>query len=391
MTSARRGTLLALAGLALAYPMANDGRGAGTVYRSPLALAVSTDGKTLCVSDKTAGCVSVFDAVAMKPLREIALPEEPQRLAISADGKTLFVALRKAHAVAVVDLAQATVTRRIAVGLWPSAVVLAEKHNRLYTSNRGDHTVSIVELSSGKELRRVPVGANRPLRRSRRTDRDCWWPICFPRARAPTRRTAADVSLIETGSMEAKARIKLPLGSTPAMGVAASPDGRWAYVVHAMGKFNLPITQLERGWVHTYAVSILDLGSARVLATLLLDDLTGGAADPWDVVVSPDGKRLWISHSGIHEVSTLEIGKVHDLLEGRVSEDLAGLKDGMRDNVWVRTRADRKQTEKLANDLTALVLAARFGACPAVGSAREVWQSRRTASDCSLPTTLAAP
>ena len=44
-------------------------------------------------------------------------------------------------------------------------------------------------------------------------------------------------------------------------GACISPDGKWAYVVHTVGRFILPITQLERGWVHTYAFSIIDIAA----------------------------------------------------------------------------------------------------------------------------------
>jgi YVTN family beta-propeller protein len=147
-----------------------------------------------------------------------------------------------------------------------------------------------------------------------------------------------------------------------------SPDGRWAYAVHALGRFNLPITQLERGWVHTYALSIVDLAAAKILATVLLDDLTGGSADPWAVVVSADGRRLWISHAGTHEVSTVEIAKVHELLDGKIPEALARLKDGGRDNVWVRIAQDKKLMPQLANDLTALYLAGAIRRSPSGGN-----------------------
>ena len=76
------------------------------VYRSPLAVAVSPDGKTLYVSDKTAGCVVVLDAVAGKKVREVAIADEANGLALSADGKTLYVAQRKANSIALVDTAK---------------------------------------------------------------------------------------------------------------------------------------------------------------------------------------------------------------------------------------------------------------------------------------------
>ena len=64
--------------------------------RSPLAVAVSPDGKTLYVSDKTALCVAVLDVAAGKMVREVPIAGEPHGLALSADGKTLYVAERKA-------------------------------------------------------------------------------------------------------------------------------------------------------------------------------------------------------------------------------------------------------------------------------------------------------
>ena len=56
-------------------------------FRSLLAVAVAPDGKTLYVSDRTAGCVAVLDAAAGKHVRDIAIAGEPAGLALSADGK----------------------------------------------------------------------------------------------------------------------------------------------------------------------------------------------------------------------------------------------------------------------------------------------------------------
>jgi len=336
-------------------------------YRSPEALAVSPDGKTVYASDPTGQCVAVLDAVAGKPVGEIPVADEPRGLALAADGRTLYVARRKAHAVAVIDTARRAVSRQISVGPWPVAVVLAEKQNRLYACNRGDHSVSVVELSSGKELNRVRVVREPSFAALVPGGSRLVVANLLPDGAGTDPTLAAEVSILDTASMQA-ARIKLPTGSTVVTGAAASPDGRWAYVVHALGRFHLPITQLERGWVHTYALSILELAAPRVHATVLLDDLTGGSADPWAVVVAPDGRRLWVSHAGTHEVSAVEIAKVHELLEGKVPPELAGLKDGMRENIWVRIKQDKKTLPLLANDLTALYLAGAIRRSPSGGT-----------------------
>lgn len=340
---------------------------AGPVYRSPVAVAVSPDGRLLYASDKTANCIAVIDLAAGKPLREIRIPGEPHGLALSVDGRTLYVAERNAHAVAVVDTAAGKVARRIPVGFWPVAIAVAEKSHRLYTCNRGDHTVSMVDLGAGKELKRARVGREPDGLAITPDQSRLVVANMLPEGAGTDPTIAAEVTILDAASMEPTARPKLPPGSTVATGVATSPDGRWAYVVHTLGRFNLPISQLDHGWVHTYALTILDLSAGKIAATLLLDDLSAGAADPWAIVESPDGRRLWVSHSGVHEISTVEIGRVHDLLDGKVPDDLARLKDGMRDNIWVRISKDRAAIAQLANDLTALYLAGAIRRTPSGG------------------------
>jgi len=349
------GTVLALVGT-----MALAGRceaAARPIYRSPLAVAVSPDGKRLYVSDKTARCVVVLDTEGGKPPDEIAIPGEPNGLTLSADGKTLYVAEREAHAVVLIDTDKIAAAGRIDVGLWPVAVATAEANGRLYTCNRGDHTVSVVDLAQGKEIKRIPVVREPAFAAGTPDGSRVVVGNLLPDGAGTDPELAAEVSILDTAAMEQTARIKLPPGSTVVNEVCLSPDGKWAYVVHALGRFNLPITQLERGWVHTYALSIVDVPGASLLATVLLDDLSGGAADPWGVVSSADGQRLWISHSGVHEVSIVEIGRVHELLEGKVPEEVAKLSDGIRQNIWVRISQDRSAIPKLANDLTALYIA----------------------------------
>ena len=176
------------------------------------------------------------------------------------------------------------------------------------------------------------------------------------------------MSILDAAAMEPKARLKLPPGSTVATGVATSPDGRWAYVVHTLGRFNLPITQLDRGWVHTYALTILDLAAGKIAghAAVGRSCRRGGR--------SLGGRRFArrpVGSGSRTPASTrsrpIEIGRIHELLDGKVPDDLARLKDGMRDNIWVRISKDRTVIAQLANDLTALYLAGAIRRTPSGG------------------------
>ncbi len=215
---------------------------AASQYRSPLALAVAPDGKTIYVSDKTALCVTVLDVAANKALRDIAVPGEPNGLALSADGKRLYVAERKAHAVAVIDTAKAAVIRRMPVGPWPVALALAEKAGRLYTCNQGDHSVSVVDLATGKERKRLAAVREPSCAALTPDGSRLVVTNLLPDGASTDPALAADVDVYDTHRLTEKWRVKLPPGSTVACGVAISPDGRWAYVIHTLGRFRLPIT-----------------------------------------------------------------------------------------------------------------------------------------------------
>ena len=51
-----------------------------------------------------------------------------------------------------------------------------------------------------------------------------------------------------------------------------SPDGKYVYATHILARYQMPTTQLERGWMNTNALSIIDVEARKLLNTVLLDD-----------------------------------------------------------------------------------------------------------------------
>ena len=359
------GVLVALTGMFLIPHHETSGQekpskvSGATEYRSPTSVLVSPDGKTVYTSDRTGGSLAILDAAKMTKRGEVALLGEPQGLALSADGGTLYVAEHGNSSVAVIDTSKKEISTRITVGKWPTAVAISDKAKRLYVCNQDSHSVSVIDLGQTppKAIKQIPVIREPSCVAVTPDDRRVVVTnlLAFGLGTDPT--LSAEVSIIDTAKLESAATVKLPPGSTMVQGACISPDGKWAYVVHGLGRFNLPITQLERGWVNTFAMSIVDIAKGSRLATMLLDDLTQGAADPCNVVCSKDGNRLWISHKGVHEVSSINIGLVHELLDGKVPEELASLKDGTQANIWVQIQQDRSKIADLENDLTALYIA----------------------------------
>jgi mono/diheme cytochrome c family protein len=128
----------------------------------------------------------------------------------------------------------------------------------------------------------------------------------LPAGRADVPPVAARISVIDTGSRQAAGAIPLPNGSTGLRSIRISGDGKLAAVTHVLARYYLPTTQLDRGWMATNAVSLVDVASRKPVATVLLDNIGRGAANPWAVEWTADGKWLLVTHAGTHELSVID-------------------------------------------------------------------------------------
>ncbi|MGD8239537.1 MAG: hypothetical protein PVH68_13340, partial [Armatimonadota bacterium] len=182
--------------------------------------------------------------------------------------------------------------------------------------------------------------------------------------------TSAAVSLIDLDAGTVAAQVRVPPNGAVIREVAITSDGKWAYAAHTFGRATLPTTQLDRGWVNTNAVTVIDLAQRERLVTVLLDQVSQGAANPWGVAVSEDGGRLWVSLSGVHQVAKVDVAGLHMLLRGETPDyvEPQDLEDTGYRSTWVEIREDPSKRELLANDLSALYRARLLERTPVEGN-----------------------
>lgn len=332
--------LVGLLGLGVTFSDWNRSAAGGAktppVYRSPF-WVVATNGK-VCVSDRTAKCVVVLDAAQNRKIGEIPVRGEPTGLAISRDGRRLYVSEYGAGSVAVIvtdklgngprvtptAVSNAAPISRVSVGLRPMGLALAEKANLLFVCNTDVHNLSVIDTKTLKEVKRVPMVREPQFAAVTPDESSVVVGNGLSLGRATDPDLAADVSIVDVKSLSAR-HIKLPSGSTNLRGVCVSPDGKWAYVVHCLGHFNVPPTQLERGWINTNALSIIDLNKSERYATVLLDNLSEGAADPCGVARSADGFNWDLLNDGLgnpkNNKSMLFAPRTPPMMSRRVRED----------------------------------------------------------------------
>ena len=120
---------------------------------------------------------------------------------------------------------------------------------------------------------------------------------------------AAVVTLIDTADLTTS-HLRLPNGSASLRGICVAPDGKYAYVAHILSRHHMPTTQLERGWMNTNALSVIDLSARKLFHTVLLDEVDLGAANPWGVACTADGASICVTHAGTHELSVIDSAAV---------------------------------------------------------------------------------
>jgi len=303
--------LLAVCGLLTASPVAAE----GATYLGPKVVVASQDGKRLFVACADAEHIAEVALPGGKVARSIAVPAEPTGMALSPDGATLYVTCAAPEgAVCPVDVKSGKVGPQIPAGHGAIGPAISPDGKKLYVCNRFDNDVSVIDLTAKKIVR---VSATRePFAAAITPDGKSVFVINhLPVDRSDGYDVAALVTVIDTATNKVSS-IRLPNGSSGMRGICVSPDGKYVYAVHILARYQMPTTQLERGWMNTNAMSVIDAEGKKLINTVLLDDVDLGAANPWGVACTADGKSICVSHAGSHELSVIDAAALVEKLAG---------------------------------------------------------------------------
>lgn len=299
-------------------------------YLGPTVVVASSDGARLYVANSDAHQVAVVDLAGGKVVGTLAVPAEPTGLVLTKDGSKLYVTCASPKSVVcVVDARAMKITGQLPAGHTAIGPALSADEKRLYICNRFDNNVAVIDLATGKEIAKVAM-TREPFAAATTPDGKTVFVINhLPVDRADGYDVAALVAAIDTATNKTT-NIRLLNGSTSVRGLCVSPDGKYVYVAHVLARYQMPTTQLERGWMDTNALSIIDAVNKKFVNSVLLDDVDLGAANPWGVACAADGQTICVAHAGTNEVSIINTTGVFEKLAKIAADEKAATTPGAK-------------------------------------------------------------
>jgi YVTN family beta-propeller protein len=262
-------------------------------HRSPIALALSTDGSRLLTANQTAGSVSLIDTQSGQVLDEVATGEKPAGLALSPDGTLGVVTHWYGYDLAILEVGseRLKVAGRVEVGPEPRGVVIAGDRRTAYVAVGVSNEVVRVDLDARQVTGRLTVG--REPRGLALTPDGSRLLVGNARSR--------NLSVIATAGWTVERT--LPIEGDNLRQVAIDPDGQRGYVANMRNRgFATTRNNIDQGWVLGQRIAQVVLDGSEEYGTLSLDPRGQAAADAHGVAIGRDGCTLAVSCGGTHEV-----------------------------------------------------------------------------------------
>jgi DNA-binding beta-propeller fold protein YncE/cytochrome c551/c552 len=282
------------------------------------------NGKMMLLSENPA-LIMELDPETAKPLKQLELPGKPSGAVFTRSGEKLFVTAGGAVGrILEIDPVKFSITKNFSSGgHTPVSPVLSPDERSLYVCNRFNNEITQIDLTKRKPVRKYEL-VREPVSLVISGDgRYLFAGNFLPGGRSDASRVNSVVSVIdlEKGTSE---NIDLPGGSNSLGDMALSPDGKYIYVSHILGRFQVPTTQIERGWINTNALSIIDVEKKILSGTVLLDDINLGFSNPRAIGFSADGASLLVTSFGGSELSVIPRKELHAFLEGSKPQTAGG-------------------------------------------------------------------
>jgi len=290
-------------------------------YISPFNIAVSPDGNRLYVIAQEGNALLVVDPAENQVLNKIMVGEKPHSVVVNHAGETAFVSNQWSDNVFVIDLTASSVVDTLQTGSGPAGLALSQEEKFLYVANSYSSDISIIDLSTGIELKRLIAG-NNPVSAQFSPDGSVVYVTSRRTLPMPYGTTPmTELTVINANSQRVCER-KIFESAYLMENVAFTPSGDMAVATLIRPKNLIPSIQIERGWMMTHGIGIIEPWNNGRIIQLLTDEPNAYFSDPFDIAITPDGQKAFISHSGVDYITVIDLKAIRTLLAESTQEKL---------------------------------------------------------------------
>lgn len=275
---------------------------AGNPPLFPTDITLNDKGEIL-ITEKGRNRISIFSPDGKTLLRTIPVDESPTGILLDADKAYVTTNAATGH-LQIISLETGKQETAIATGSGACYPIFGPDKKHIYVCNQFQNTVSEVNPAIHQVIRSVKV-LREPKSALFSKDGEYLFVTNFlPAQRADVDYVAACVSVIRMSDFTKVKDIQLANGSNALRGICMTPDGKYIYISHNLGRFTVPTSQLQQGWMNTSAFSIIDVAKQEFIGAVVVDEPERGAAGIWSIVCNRE--TLFITHSGTHEISVID-------------------------------------------------------------------------------------
>lgn len=315
-----------ICGLVASLWLQNADTARGPIYRSPLDVALSPSAKTLYVSDHTAGQVVAVNVDSGITDASVSV-KTPTGIAVAPDGASVYVASKDNDQVIALDPVTLKNKQAVAVRRAPAGLTISPDGSILYACEQFANTVAAIDTYTMKVIDRYRV-TREPRFAALADDKTLIVANQLPDGSNLDDDLGACVDIIDL-STKRSTKVQLARGATDVGQVVVSADGKYAFVIHVLARWLVPPTQLDRGWIATNALTVIDIASRTRLNTCLIDDLDRGAANGYGLALSPDGQTLYTTQAGTNETQIINVDKLIKLMAEWPKDSAVALEDDL--------------------------------------------------------------
>ncbi|HLP74969.1 MAG TPA: beta-propeller fold lactonase family protein [Bacteroidales bacterium] len=294
-------------------------------YYSPINLACA--GGKLFIVTQDRNMLLEADPSSGKITAKTEVGNHPHTVITDTENKYCYVSNQWSDNISVVDIASFKVVKTISTGNGPAGVALSKDGQYLYAVNSFGGDISVIDLVSGQEIKRLPAG-NNPTGIQVSPDGKT---VYVPSRRAliaPYGSTLKTELTVMNGEMQTIEKHREIESAYMMENAAFTPEGDLAIFTMIRPKNLVPSIQVERGFMMTHGIGVIDQGTGKVVQ-LLTDEPNQFYPDPFDVVITPDGRKAFVSSSGIDCVSVLSIDSIRHIIKNTPDHLLASFANNL--------------------------------------------------------------